>query len=98
MSAKEFSAAHTTSRLSVSLSALLCLQAFAAQPYVAPHTEFGYPDLQGVWTNATITRLSRPPQYGNRRAHTAQEAAALEKDIADSNAATSALRGEFDIP
>ena len=25
-----------------------------------PRTAWGEPDLQGVWTNATITRLERP--------------------------------------
>jgi hypothetical protein len=62
------------------------LPALAADPYKAPHTEFGYPDLQGVWTNATITPLQRPDKYGNRSGHTPQEAKALEQDIADANA------------
>jgi hypothetical protein len=29
-------------------------------PYTAPRTAWGAPDLQGVWTNSSITRLSRP--------------------------------------
>jgi hypothetical protein len=29
--------------------------------YVAPRTAFGQPDLQGVWTNQSLTGLTRPP-------------------------------------
>lgn len=49
-----------------------------AQGYKAPRTPFGQPDLQGVWSNATITPLSRPSKFGDRRALTPQEAAAIE--------------------
>ncbi len=31
-----------------------------AADYTTPRTSFGAPDLQGVWTNATITTLERP--------------------------------------
>ena len=55
------------------------------QSFKSPRTEHGYPDLQGVWTNATITPFVRPEQYGERRAHTAAETEALEKGIADYN-------------
>ena len=27
------------------------------------------PDLEGTWTNASLTRLERPAEYGNRRAY-----------------------------
>jgi len=30
-----------------------------------PKTDFGDPDLQGLWTNATITALERPKQFEN---------------------------------
>jgi hypothetical protein len=66
--------------------ALFASAAFAQQAYQAPRTEHGYPDLQGVWTNATITPLQRPDKYGTARAHTADEAKALEQNIADANA------------
>ena len=35
--------------------------AAAAPAYVAPRTWTGRPDLQGVWTNASITKLTRAP-------------------------------------
>ncbi|MDB5428755.1 MAG: hypothetical protein JWR43_2730 [Phenylobacterium sp.] len=46
----------------------------------APRTAFGQPDLQGLWTNATITPLERPTKYGERLVLTPQEAAAAEGD------------------
>jgi hypothetical protein len=67
--------------------ALISLPAMAQQSYKPPRTEHGYPDLQGVWTNATITPLVRPEQYADRRAHTVAEAQVLEKGVADYNAA-----------
>ena len=49
-----------------------------AQTYKAPRTAFGQPDLQGVWSNATITPLSRPAKYGDRLVLTPAEAEAIE--------------------
>jgi len=46
--------------------------------YKAPRNAFGQPDLAGVWTNATITRLEREARFGDRLALTEQEVAALE--------------------
>ncbi len=50
--------------------------ALAAPPasYHAPRNAIGQPDLQGVWTNATITPLERPPALGDRLVLTEQEA------------------------
>jgi hypothetical protein len=47
--------------------------------WTLPRTAEGYPDLQGVWTNATITPLERPNEFGSRLTMTDAEAAALEK-------------------
>jgi hypothetical protein len=47
-------------------------------PYHAPRTAYGQPDLQGNWTTATITPLTRDPKYGTRNVLTKQEADALE--------------------
>jgi hypothetical protein len=43
-----------------------------------PRTPDGHPDLQGVWTNATLTPLERPRNLGDRKYLTEAEAAALE--------------------
>jgi len=41
------------------------------------------PDLEGTWTNASLTRLERPTEYGNRAVLTAREVNELEKKNSD---------------
>ena len=45
-------------------------------------TPDGQPDLQGIWTNATITPLERPANIGQREFLTETEADALERQAA----------------
>ena len=52
-----------------------------AEPFAAPRTDFGHPDLQGTWTNATITALERPDQL-DRLVLTEAEAAEWERRTA----------------
>jgi hypothetical protein len=54
--------------------------------YSAPRTVDNVPDLQGTWTNNTITGLTRPERFGNKLVLSAEEAFQLEKDVADYNA------------
>lgn len=35
----------------------------AAENYEPPRTEYGRPDLQGFWTNASLTTMQRPERY-----------------------------------
>jgi hypothetical protein len=42
------------------LIALLSVGALCAQNRVVSRTPDGHPDLQGVWTNATLTPVERP--------------------------------------
>jgi len=44
-----------------------------ADDYVAPRTEWGQPDLQGVWSFATTTPLERPQRFGTREFLTPEE-------------------------
>jgi hypothetical protein len=44
-----------------------------------PRTPDGQPDLQGIWTNATLTPLQRPAELGDKQFFTEEEAAAYEK-------------------
>ena len=46
-------------------------------------TADGQPDLQGYWTNATVTPLRRPAEFAGKEFTTAAEAAAYEKKIAE---------------
>ena len=45
------------------LIALTATSAVAAPPYTAARNAFGAPDLEGVWTNGSITRLQRPKDF-----------------------------------
>ena len=60
----------------------------ATVKWSAPRTPDGQPDLQGVWTNATLTPLERPAAMGAKAFLTEQEAAAIEKRTAERRAAS----------
>jgi hypothetical protein len=46
-----------------------------------PRTPDGQPDLQGTWSNATITPFERPPDLAGKEYFTEQEAAEHEKKV-----------------
>jgi hypothetical protein len=48
-----------------------------------PRTADGHPDLQGFWTNDTVTPLERPAEFGSKEFLTAEEAAAYAKKRRD---------------
>lgn len=60
--------------------------AAAAKGYKAPRDAWGHPELTGVWSPATITRLERDPKLGERLVLTEAEAKALEGAVASDNA------------
>src|SRR5690242_4604977 len=64
-----------------------------------PRTPDGQPDLQGIWTNATLTPLQRPPELGNKQYFTEDEAAAFEKQRIQQNDVDriEGARGEADL-
>jgi hypothetical protein len=53
----------------------------AAKSWIAPHTPDGQPDLQGVWTNSTLTPLERPAQFAGKPVLSEQEAADYVKQL-----------------
>lgn len=59
----------------------VCLSAGAA-PYKAPRTSDGQPDLQGLWTNATLTPVERPAALGDKLVLSESEAVAMERQMA----------------
>lgn len=50
-----------------------------AQSPRGPRTTWGDPDLQGLWTNATLTPLQRPAELAGKPFFTTEEAAAFDK-------------------
>lgn len=54
----------------------LSVFSFAAEDYTVPLTEWGQPDLQGVWNFSSNIPMERPAQYGEREFLTEQEIAA----------------------
>lgn len=58
------------------LSFSLSFTNFAAEDYIAPRTEWGQPDLQGVWNFSSSLPMERPEHFGEREFLTEQEIAA----------------------
>jgi predicted amidohydrolase YtcJ len=50
-----------------------------------PLTPDGFPDLQGIWTNGTMTPLERPADLAGKAFFTREEAAQYEKQVRDRN-------------
>ncbi|HAS49514.1 MAG TPA: hypothetical protein DCS33_09560, partial [Gammaproteobacteria bacterium] len=63
----------------------------APQDYIVGRTVHGQPDLQGLWTNDTITPIERPLALAGQAFLSTDEVAALEartaerREIADDN-------------
>ncbi len=60
---------------------------FAQAPvkiYTPPNTPWGDPDLQGIFTNATVTPFERPPEFAGKEFLTQKEVAELEARAAKS--------------
>ena len=72
-------------RFFASVPALMVVTAavslWAAKTWTAPRTPDGQPDLQGIWSNATITPLERPKELAGKQFFTGQEAGEYEKRI-----------------
>jgi hypothetical protein len=63
----------------------LAAQVPSTKAWVAPRTPDGKPDLQGVWTSATLTPLERPADLGNKQFFTKEEAAQWTKQFLQTN-------------
>lgn len=60
--------------------------AFAADDYAVPRTEWGQPDLQGVWNFSSNTPMQRPSRFGDRQFLTPEEV----REVAEQRAARDA--------
>ena len=86
----------TMGALVPTLSVLLLVQApvaaqsqgVAAENWTPPRTLWGAPDLEGVWTNETITPFERPNQFADKAFLSEEEVAELEEQTARRRAAS----------
>ena len=72
----------------IALAAVMLAGTVTAQTrssYTPPRTPDGQPDLQGVWTNVTLTPLERPANLAGKEFFTPAEARQYEKDTVDRN-------------
>ena len=60
-------------------------QSSKAKTWTAPRTPDGQPDLQGNWTNATITPFERPAELAGKQVFTEQEVVDYEKSVLQRN-------------
>src|SRR5258708_92057 len=64
----------------------LAAKASSGKGWTAPRTPDGQPDLQGIWSNPTITSFERPAEFAGKAMLTEQEAAELEARAAKASA------------
>jgi len=57
----------------------------SARNWTVPRTPDGHPDLQGTWTNATLTPMDRPAEFAGKATLTDAEARAYEKKDLETN-------------
>src|SRR5437868_1229585 len=57
----------------------------ATKDWSVPRTADNHPDLQGIWTNATVTPLERPAELTGKAFFTSEEAADYEKRARERN-------------
>ncbi len=76
-----------------SLVTAFCSYSFAQESgdYKVPRTEYGQPDLQGVWNFSSNTPMQRPTQYGNQEFLTEEQ---IQAAIARQEAAAAAAEAE----
>jgi len=66
----------------LALGCMFSIVALAADGYVVPRTEWGQPDLQGVWNFSSNTPMQRPSRYGDRQFLTPEEVRAVAEQRA----------------
>jgi hypothetical protein len=67
---------HNSLILLFCFSLQLPLSGLAAEDYTVPRTEWGQPDLQGVWNFSSNVPMQRPEHFGQRQFLTVDEIAA----------------------
>jgi hypothetical protein len=75
-----------TAALAVWLS--LAGSVFAADAYIAPRTQWGQPDLQGVWNFSSNVPMQRPEQFGEREFMSTDEIASMRARLREADASS----------
>jgi hypothetical protein len=70
------------------LGSFQAMSAQAQNSYVAPRTEWGQPDLQGVWNFSSNVPMQRPQRFGDRQFMTDDEVAQLRARLAAADEAS----------
>src|SRR3979409_2222575 len=65
----------------------------AAKSWTPPRTPWGEPDLQGTYSNKTITPFERPASVSGREFYTREEVEALEKRAQETGGDENRKRG-----
>jgi len=71
--------------MKILIAAMLTLPLIAQPAKTVPRTADGHPDLQGVWTNATLTPMERPAEFAGKPTASDAEAKAYEQKDLSSN-------------
>jgi hypothetical protein len=71
------------SLIPLSINAQTTAKTPSRKTWTQPHTPDGQPDLQGTWTNATITPFERPGELVGKPSLSADEVAKLEQQAAE---------------
>ena len=77
-----------TNPLLAIIVSLIASPLLAQDAYVAPRTQWGAPDLQGVWNFSSNVPLQRPTQFGDREFMTDDEVRQLRTRLAAADAAS----------
>jgi len=78
------------------VGAILTTTARAQSRWTPPKTEWGDPDLQGIWNYATLTPLERPANLGDKTIFTEEEAVAFERQYLQRQEANTTVTAGFD--
>jgi len=66
------------------------------KPWTPPKTEWGDPDLQGIWNYAMLTPIERPANVADKAFFTEEEAAAYERQYVERQAANTLITAGAD--
>ncbi|CAN5115361.1 hypothetical protein BH11PSE2_BH11PSE2_17340 [soil metagenome] len=98
---KRFTLVLAIAPLALFSASMASAQAVLSNGYKTPRLSTGQPDLEGDWSNATLTPESRPAAMGERRRASPEEIAKAEgeivKEIAEGNRPTDPNKGAFKV-